>query len=279
MDSHGNLREGTATRVTLEEPRDIMKNYKGAIKGLQCDTSTRAHSNPSYGFGDSAIACNGAGMQQNKASNSDPSITSMNGDVITELFGVSLSTPKDIDTFTSDLESGKYPCGRNLLEKSAKSKSTFYDGAAGARAKELLKVNSNFRPLVVDPVFDEVNIFIPRKVIKKSSFARCLIEVNSEADLVDVVTVCIPSLNGEGFTKEIICVEYEWRPSRIPQDNQDRDLVLKRKKEISLDYNNSFLDEYECSFLALDREERRDEEEEIGSFKTRSNNVNDQEIQ
>nr|GEW10730.1 hypothetical protein [Tanacetum cinerariifolium] len=30
-----------------------------------------------------------------------------------------------------------------------------------------------------------------------------------------------------------------------------------RKKEKSLDYNNSFLGEYECSSLALDREERR----------------------
>ncbi|GJX51804.1 zinc knuckle CX2CX4HX4C containing protein [Tanacetum coccineum] len=42
-----------------------------------------------------------------------------------------------------------------------------------------------------------------------SSFARCLIKVNSEADLVDVVTVGVPSLSGEGFTKETIRVEYE----------------------------------------------------------------------
>nr|GFA25440.1 zinc knuckle CX2CX4HX4C [Tanacetum cinerariifolium] len=48
----------------------------------------------------------------------------------------------------------------------------------------------------------------------RSSFARCLIEVNSEAGLVDVVTVGIPSLTGEGFTKETIRVEYEWRPFR-----------------------------------------------------------------
>ncbi|GJU28844.1 hypothetical protein Tco_1172433 [Tanacetum coccineum] len=60
---------GAATRVNLEEPHDIMKNSKGAIEGLQCETSTRASSNPSYGFGDSAIACDGAGMQQSEASN------------------------------------------------------------------------------------------------------------------------------------------------------------------------------------------------------------------
>nr|GFA62658.1 zinc knuckle CX2CX4HX4C [Tanacetum cinerariifolium] len=39
-------------------------------------------------------------------------------------------------------------------------------------------------------------------------------QVNSEANLVDVFTVGIPSLIGEGFTKETIHVEYEWRPPR-----------------------------------------------------------------
>ncbi|GKF86885.1 hypothetical protein Tco_0254712 [Tanacetum coccineum] len=48
----------------------------------------------------------------------------------------------------------------------------------------------------------------------RSSFARCLIEINSEADLVDVVTIGIPSLTGDDFTKETIRVEYEWRPPR-----------------------------------------------------------------
>ncbi|GKA99625.1 zinc knuckle CX2CX4HX4C containing protein [Tanacetum coccineum] len=48
----------------------------------------------------------------------------------------------------------------------------------------------------------------------RSSFARFLIEVNSEADLVDVVTVGIPSLFDDNFTKETTHVEYEWRPSR-----------------------------------------------------------------
>ncbi|GJQ89868.1 hypothetical protein Tco_0001007 [Tanacetum coccineum] len=46
-------------------------------------------------------------------------------------------------------------------------------------------------------------------------------------------------------------------------DNDDtlwklqRDLVLRRKKEKSLDYKNSFLGEYECSSLALDRGMRK----------------------
>nr|GEU63988.1 ribonuclease H-like domain-containing protein [Tanacetum cinerariifolium] len=156
------------------------------------------------------------------------------------------------------------------------TKSTSYVGVAGTRTKEQPKVNFNFRSLVAEPVFNGVNIFIPRKVIKKvntrfehtlysyfigkrlaflvveyyarnnwedgisliatfigkpimldsytssmcndswgrSSFARRLIKVNSETDLVDVVTIGIPSLTGDDFTKETICVEYECRPPR-----------------------------------------------------------------
>ncbi|GJR42461.1 zinc knuckle CX2CX4HX4C containing protein [Tanacetum coccineum] len=42
------------------------------------------------------------------------------------------------------------------------------------------------------------------KRMGRSSFARCLIEVNSEADLVDVVTIGILSLYEDDFTKETI---------------------------------------------------------------------------
>ncbi|GJV66182.1 zinc knuckle CX2CX4HX4C containing protein [Tanacetum coccineum] len=185
-------------------------------------------------------------------------------------------------------------------------KSTSYAEATGASAKDQQKVNSNFRPLVANPVFKGVNISIPRKVVEKVSthfehtlygyfngkrmeflvveyyarknwakhgmkrimmntkgffffkfdsragleavleggpwliqdgisliamfigkpvmldsytscmcndlwgrsiFARCLVKVNSEADLVDVVTIGIPSLTGDGFTKETIRVD------------------------------------------------------------------------
>nr|GEZ71695.1 hypothetical protein [Tanacetum cinerariifolium] len=49
-----------------------------------------------------------------------------------------------------------------------KTKSTFYAGAAGASAMDQPKVNSNFHPLVTDPVFDDVNISIPGKVVENS---------------------------------------------------------------------------------------------------------------
>nr|GEW56557.1 zinc knuckle CX2CX4HX4C [Tanacetum cinerariifolium] len=41
----------------------------------------------------------------------------------------------------------------------------------------------------------------------RSSFARCLIEVNLKADLVDVVIIGVPSLTRDDFTKETIRVE------------------------------------------------------------------------
>ncbi|GKB58824.1 RNA polymerase I-specific transcription initiation factor RRN3-like protein isoform X1, partial [Tanacetum coccineum] len=50
------------------------------------------------------------------------------------------------------------------------------------------------------------------------------------------------------------------------KDNYNRDLILRRREERSLN-NNSFLGEYECSSLALDREERRDEKKRLDHLK------------
>ncbi|GKD35016.1 zinc knuckle CX2CX4HX4C containing protein [Tanacetum coccineum] len=46
----------------------------------------------------------------------------------------------------------------------------------------------------------------------RGSFARCLIEVITDAAFKDSVTTSIPLLDGEGFTKETVQVEYEWKP-------------------------------------------------------------------
>nr|GFA33144.1 putative reverse transcriptase domain-containing protein [Tanacetum cinerariifolium] len=52
------------------------------------------------------------------------------------------------------------------MTKLTQKKSTSYTGAVGASAKVQPKVNSNYRTLVMDPVFDGVNISIPRKVVE-----------------------------------------------------------------------------------------------------------------
>nr|GEZ09565.1 zinc knuckle CX2CX4HX4C [Tanacetum cinerariifolium] len=59
----------------------------------------------------------------------------------------------------------------------------------------------------------------------RSSFARYLIEVNSEADLVEAVTIGIPSLIREDFTKETIRVKYEWRPPKCDKYEEEEEEV------------------------------------------------------
>nr|GEV30048.1 zinc knuckle CX2CX4HX4C [Tanacetum cinerariifolium] len=165
-------------------------------------------------------------------------------DIIWNRWDTLLNLQKSAPTVDDNLSGEASPSDTIIQSVDINTKSTSYVGAAGASAKGQPKVNSNFRHLVADPVFDGVNIFIPRKVLKKdgislitmfigkplmldsytssmcndswgrSSFSQCLIEVNSKVDFVDVVTVGIPSLTGDVFTKETIHIEYEWRPLR-----------------------------------------------------------------
>ncbi|GKB47953.1 zinc knuckle CX2CX4HX4C containing protein [Tanacetum coccineum] len=213
------------------------------------------------------------------------------------------------DSMNLNVDESTIPSDPIVHSVDIKTKSTSYARATGASVMDQPKVNSNFCPLVADPVFDGVNISITRKVVEKvntrfehtlygyfigkrmafpvveyyarnnwvkhglkgimmnskgffffkfdsragleavlegvpwlilfeedgisliatfigkpimldsytssmcndlwgrSSFARCLIKVNSEVDLVDVVTIGIPSLTGDDFTKETIHVD------------------------------------------------------------------------
>ncbi|GJU55054.1 zinc knuckle CX2CX4HX4C containing protein [Tanacetum coccineum] len=52
-----------------------------------------------------------------------------------------------------------------------------------------------------------------RSLSRKVDVTR-LLKKKLTVDLVDVVTIGIPSLSGDDFTKETIRVEYEWRPPR-----------------------------------------------------------------
>ncbi|GJZ17435.1 zinc knuckle CX2CX4HX4C containing protein, partial [Tanacetum coccineum] len=113
-------------------------------------------------------------------------------DDATPLFCLSLNSLKDINEFTKELEVGKNALWLELaeetrsgicdiiydrwntllnLQKSAII-STSYAGAAGASSEDQPKVNSNFRPLVANRVFDFVNISIPRKFIEKEQLGK-----------------------------------------------------------------------------------------------------------
>ncbi|GJX04382.1 zinc knuckle CX2CX4HX4C containing protein, partial [Tanacetum coccineum] len=48
----------------------------------------------------------------------------------------------------------------------------------------------------------------------RSSFVCCLIKVKVDAPMKESITMGIPLLEGLGFSKETVRVEYEWKPSR-----------------------------------------------------------------
>ncbi|GKD57653.1 hypothetical protein Tco_1291040 [Tanacetum coccineum] len=73
------------------------------------------------------------------------------------------------DSINLNVDESTIPSDLIVQSVDINTKSTSYVGAAGASAKDQPKVNSNFRTLVADPVFDGVKISIPRKVVKKVS--------------------------------------------------------------------------------------------------------------
>ncbi|XP_022007739.1 uncharacterized protein LOC110907006 [Helianthus annuus] len=48
----------------------------------------------------------------------------------------------------------------------------------------------------------------------RSSFARALIELSAEEEIKEDLKIAIPMVDGEGYVKETMKVEYEWRPPR-----------------------------------------------------------------
>ncbi|GJX45506.1 hypothetical protein Tco_0262182 [Tanacetum coccineum] len=48
----------------------------------------------------------------------------------------------------------------------------------------------------------------------RSSFARCLIEINADDALKESLTMGVPLIQGTGFTIETVTIEYEWKQPR-----------------------------------------------------------------
>ncbi|GJR54789.1 hypothetical protein Tco_1405310 [Tanacetum coccineum] len=127
--------------------------------------------------------------------------------------------------FDDDADSDERPRGTNhRVTRGYESRNVEYSDKVLLHLEMVLlglvdRNNADVIPCKVSYADDSINLnvdksTIPSDPILQSSFARCLIEVNSEADLVDVVTIGIPSLFEDDFTKETIRVEYEWRPPR-----------------------------------------------------------------
>ncbi|XP_022030437.1 uncharacterized protein LOC110931348 [Helianthus annuus] len=48
----------------------------------------------------------------------------------------------------------------------------------------------------------------------RSSFARALVEISADSEFKEELTIAVPRLDGDGFIKEKVYVEYEWCPHR-----------------------------------------------------------------
>ncbi|GKD50630.1 hypothetical protein Tco_1279606 [Tanacetum coccineum] len=99
-----------------------------------------------------------------------------------------------------------------------------YAGAAGASVKEQPNVISNFRPLVADPVYDGVNISIPRKVIEKIKLHDVPLQVFEEDGINLIATFIGKPIMLDSYTSsmckdswETIRVDYEWRPPKCDE--------------------------------------------------------------
>ncbi|GJZ90262.1 zinc knuckle CX2CX4HX4C containing protein [Tanacetum coccineum] len=120
----------------------------------------------------------------------------------------------------------------------------------------------------------------------RSSFARWLIEVNSEVDFVDAVTIGIHSLTGDGFTKETIRVEYEWRPLRCnickifghvhdhcPKKVASPPIVTSNVVTPTIEKTNDDNIITSNSYSALEDEEEDEEEEDFENVYDESTNL------
>nr|GFA23520.1 RNA-directed DNA polymerase, eukaryota, reverse transcriptase zinc-binding domain protein [Tanacetum cinerariifolium] len=76
------------------------------------------------------------------------------------------------DSINLNVDESTIPSDPIVQSVDINTKSTSYARAAGASEKEQPKVNSNFRTVVVDLIFDGVNVFIPRKVVKKEQLGE-----------------------------------------------------------------------------------------------------------
>ncbi|GJU94548.1 zinc knuckle CX2CX4HX4C containing protein [Tanacetum coccineum] len=109
-----------------------------------------------------------------KVSTSSPLVSSsttinvpyeLNSIDVVATFGVPLTTVGNLHKLINDIEAGKHE--ELLSGMTNDDRMETLDALAGASTMAQPQVNSNFRPLVVDPVFNGVNISIPYKVVEK----------------------------------------------------------------------------------------------------------------
>lgn len=91
----------------------------------------------------------------------------------------------------------------------------------------------------------------------RNTYARALVEVNAEHDLVESLVVAIPYNNEEGHSLEKIEVEYDWRPPRCATcqifDHNDNDCP-KVIKEVTSEVTSKTMDDE--GFIQVNRKNK-----------------------
>ncbi|GKC32202.1 hypothetical protein Tco_1039496 [Tanacetum coccineum] len=101
-----------------------------------------------------------------------------------------------------------------------------YVGAAGGSKPKLRNLKANFRLLFSENLCEGADFSIPREIVEtpimldfytssmcieswgRSSFARCLIEINVDDVLKESLTMGVPLTGGLGFTFETVTIDY-----------------------------------------------------------------------
>ncbi|GJU38334.1 hypothetical protein Tco_1191291 [Tanacetum coccineum] len=74
---------------------------------------------------------------------------------------------------------------------------------------------ANIRKLEANVPNDvDYDVWLPLALVHESSYVRVLIETNACNDISDNLVMVVPNLEENGYTKEAIHIEYEWKPSR-----------------------------------------------------------------
>ncbi|GJV33356.1 zinc knuckle CX2CX4HX4C containing protein [Tanacetum coccineum] len=135
-------------------------------------------------------------------------------DDVAALFDVPLNSLKEINEFTKDLKVGgvySFDMEKSALSVDDSRLVKLYDVPLQVFKEDGISLIAMFigKPVMLDSYTSSMC----NDSWGRSSFARCLIKVNSETHLIDVVMIGIPSLTGDDFTKDTIRVENEWRRS------------------------------------------------------------------
>nr|GEU33617.1 zinc knuckle CX2CX4HX4C [Tanacetum cinerariifolium] len=131
-------------------------------------------------------------------------------------FRVPLTTLGDLDVLTKDIKAGKH---EELLSWMTNDKHlAVMDALVPRKVVEttfsedgLSIIASNIgKPIMLDSYTSSMCI----ESWERSSFSRCLIEINAKDVLPESLTIGVPLIENTGFTIETVTIEYEWKPPR-----------------------------------------------------------------